>query len=78
LDSDPWIGLEHLAQMPEQAKTRDVGAGVNALLNRYYLLQKRVLAGGHALQRRIQIMGRGGAAHGSCKQHSRAQGPTDQ
>ena len=64
--------------MPEQAKTRDVGAGVNVLLDRFHLLQKHVLAGGHALQRRIQIRGRGGAGHGSCEQHPCAQRATDQ
>ena len=64
--------------MPEQAKTCDVGAGVNVFLDRFHLLQKRVLAGGHALHRRIQIRGRGGAGHGTCKQHPGAQGPIDQ
>ena len=31
LDVELWAVLEHLAQMPEQAETGDVGAGVNAL-----------------------------------------------
>ena len=48
-------GLEHLAQMPEQTETGDVGAGVNALADWLDLLKQHVLAAGHPPQCSIQI-----------------------
>ena len=77
-DLVPCSVLEHLAQVPKQAETGDVGAGVNVPSNGLKLLKQRVLAAGHPFQRSIQVSRLGGAGHGPCKQHSGAEGATDQ